>query len=285
MSVIVVCDGHTDPYTPTLKELQEKSYQYNCVICSCIKDEEIYLDEWVTYHLSLGFDHIWLYDNNSAISVAEYIKSYKWASYVTVIPWPCKEQPQRKANQHFLDSNIDAMWAAFIDIDEFFDIKDDRSINELMEDYNDYSAVHFCWEIYNANGLVYKDERPLRERFTRKVRNKDWFDGKFICRPQAVVWLGVHQLCMKWNHLHVDSHKHLCNYSGMNYQFDICTIAHYFTKSLEEWVNKIKRGSVDKYRLCKYKEFFDYNPDLLPYKDETLWDSNMKAPDGSLKEG
>ena len=28
------------------------------------KGEEDYLDEWINYHLQLGFDKIYLYDNN-----------------------------------------------------------------------------------------------------------------------------------------------------------------------------------------------------------------------------
>ena len=34
------------------------------VLCAMAKDEEAYLDEWVNYHLAIGFETIYLYDNS-----------------------------------------------------------------------------------------------------------------------------------------------------------------------------------------------------------------------------
>ena len=39
------------------------------VIMSPCKDEENYICEWIKYHLDLGFDKIYLYDNNDDSSV------------------------------------------------------------------------------------------------------------------------------------------------------------------------------------------------------------------------
>ena len=36
----------------------------NVGICTIAKNENTYIDEWVRYHIHLGFDHIWLYGNN-----------------------------------------------------------------------------------------------------------------------------------------------------------------------------------------------------------------------------
>ena len=35
-------------------------------ICAIARNECEYLEEWITYHLDLGFTHIFLYDNNDA---------------------------------------------------------------------------------------------------------------------------------------------------------------------------------------------------------------------------
>lgn len=34
-------------------------------ICTIVKNENHYIRNWVSYHLRLGFDTIYLYDNNS----------------------------------------------------------------------------------------------------------------------------------------------------------------------------------------------------------------------------
>ena len=36
---------------------------YDAVICCIALDEEAYIDEWIQYHLHIGFSHIYIYDN------------------------------------------------------------------------------------------------------------------------------------------------------------------------------------------------------------------------------
>lgn len=38
-------------------------------ICCIAKDENWYVNDWIGYHLALGFDHVYLYDNNDYIDV------------------------------------------------------------------------------------------------------------------------------------------------------------------------------------------------------------------------
>lgn len=49
-------------------------------ICSIARNENEYLDEWVTYHLNLGFDHIFIYDNNNPddCSLPQFIEQSIW---------------------------------------------------------------------------------------------------------------------------------------------------------------------------------------------------------------
>jgi hypothetical protein len=47
-------------------------------------------------------------------------------------------------------------------------------------------------------------------------------------------------------------------------------LKHYYTRSLEEWVEKINRGSCSPSALRRYEDFFLYNPDLIEYKNQYL---------------
>ena len=38
------------------------------VICAIIKDETEYLEEWIQYHLEIGFNHIFLYQDRGSDS-------------------------------------------------------------------------------------------------------------------------------------------------------------------------------------------------------------------------
>lgn len=52
-------------------------------ICTCIKDEQAYLKEWLDYHLSLGFDHIYLYEDDGSKPHNDIVKDY---NNVTLLP-------------------------------------------------------------------------------------------------------------------------------------------------------------------------------------------------------
>jgi hypothetical protein len=41
-------------------------------ICAIVKDEQLYLEEWVLYNLGLGFHHIYLYDNSQLQTAASW---------------------------------------------------------------------------------------------------------------------------------------------------------------------------------------------------------------------
>ncbi|MCL2798226.1 MAG: hypothetical protein FWD58_09280, partial [Firmicutes bacterium] len=45
----------------------------------------------------------------------------------------------------------------------------------------------------------------------------------------------------------------------------IC-VDHYYTKSHEEWMEKISRGACDPNYIRRYDEFFQFNPDLAQYR-------------------
>ena len=40
-------------------------------ICAIAKHENVYINDWVNYHLNLGFDHIYIYDDNSSSGIRE----------------------------------------------------------------------------------------------------------------------------------------------------------------------------------------------------------------------
>lgn len=259
------------------------SCKYKFAICACIKDEEDYLEEWILYHSSLGFEHFYIYDNNSKNSVSAFCSKKEWADKVTVIDWNVKAYPQKAAYNSFLKTyGGECEWVAFIDIDEYFDLKQHSSMEELMLLYQDFSAVHFSWEIYNASGDVYQKPGTLRERFKTRIANPDWFDGKYICRPSTVKLAHAHKVELLPGYHYVDSHYHIKNYDGFNNQTDICTIAHYFTKSLQEWVRKIQRGSVDKDMCRSYEDFFRFNPEMIGFLEPNKSYLVMKSPEEDL---
>ena len=57
--------------------------KYNIVICSLIKDEHLFLDEWLQWHLNLGFEKIYLFEDVNSKSHKSIADKY---SNVVLIP-------------------------------------------------------------------------------------------------------------------------------------------------------------------------------------------------------
>lgn len=66
------------------------------VICTVQKDEHMYNDEWTSYHLGLGFDKIFIYDNSVDSSLEKKWPEGAKNDRVEIIPYP-GEKVQMKA--------------------------------------------------------------------------------------------------------------------------------------------------------------------------------------------
>lgn len=52
-------------------KVKDKRYKYNTSICAIAKNEESYLIEWLDHHLNLGFNHVYIIDNNDQTGLRE----------------------------------------------------------------------------------------------------------------------------------------------------------------------------------------------------------------------
>ena len=52
-----------------------------------IKNEDLYIREWLEYHLLVGVEHFFLYDMDGGQGLAGILEPYEDAGVVTRIPW------------------------------------------------------------------------------------------------------------------------------------------------------------------------------------------------------
>jgi hypothetical protein len=72
------------------------------VICTMIRNEARYISHWLDFHLNLvGFDRVYLYDDNSTDNLIDVIKPYVKRNQVVRIPvdWPT-ERLHKHAQSH-----------------------------------------------------------------------------------------------------------------------------------------------------------------------------------------
>ncbi len=118
---------------------------YYATICAIAKDEDFFIKEWVEYHLLIGFEHIYIYDNNSSVPISNTLSDYVDSCLVTVIDFPLDMDQQRKAYMDGLQKyGSECKWMAVIDIDEFIVPKQENDIRDILDRYVGYGglAIH-----------------------------------------------------------------------------------------------------------------------------------------------
>lgn len=238
--------------------------KYNLAAVLLARDENEYLPEWLAWHISQGVEHFYIYDDGRESRVDEVLGEY--APYCTI-----RDATRYQYHLQF-EAYIDALrrfgseteWMAFIDTDEFLRSVDGTPIHQLLDGYAQNTAAVLCpWVVYNANGQMSREGGSVRERFTRTV---PWLGGmpnwKSIVRPELVQSMAAHNpIKMTDGTLLVDA-----NGDEVEDKYDLpadkLVVDHYYTKSYEEWVDRLKKGSCDPFTSRKMEWFVQLNPDL-----------------------
>jgi hypothetical protein len=131
----------------------------NPLVCAVamVRDELPFLDEWLAYHRLLGIEHFFLYDDDPALPLRQFLIPH--SSYVTIIDWHhCNDGPsgtnrQTKAFNDSLDRILSRFrWVAFIDIDEFIVLPAHPGLPSFLDEFGDFGQISMPWYIFGHNG-------------------------------------------------------------------------------------------------------------------------------------
>lgn len=259
-------------------ETESAQFRYYCSACLIIRDENEYLEEWLRWHIGQGVEHFYIYDHGSKQPVREFLKTLdkSIADMVTVTEWKghhTDAQPDAY-NDCLKRRRGESRWIAFIDTDEQIRVKTGQTLPEFLKGYEEYAGLFAIWITYGANGRVKQTKGTLRERFTQESHEDKWADtaGKVIVQPIYMVDMIIHNGKVVNGFRIVNERKNrIYNYALTDKNptsHKIC-IDHYYTKSYEEWINKLSRGSGHAKYQRKYEDFFLTNPDMLYCREHT----------------
>lgn len=136
-------------------------------ICAVVKDENQYLREWVSFHLSVGADFILIIDNSPVPNAHEVLGDFILGGAVEVRRFSSRKNQQREAYDRALDylrNRCD--WLAFIDIDEFLFPAHSGSLKDTLKDFEGFAAVAINWVSFGSNGHVEPPSGWVTENFT-----------------------------------------------------------------------------------------------------------------------
>ena len=272
--------------------LDKNLFLYDLAVVAILKNEGLYLKEWLDYHLLAGVEHFYLYDNDSTDNQAEIVKPYVEAGLVDYFFLPGKVMQVFAYNDAINRFKFLCRYMALIDLDEFIYPKNTtgtitETVDDILSDNPTAAGLSIHWQLFGSNGQKKADySRGVLERFIRRAE-KDFghFENKnnspcaygniflkLIANPRRIKKMLIHY-AIYFKIFHTVNEKGI-KLPETQVTLPICAekivINHYFNKSREEAELKIARGRAG-------------SAQKWPSNKINLYDRNEVFDDGILK--
>jgi len=229
---------------------EEYRIRYELTACLKFKDAARFLPEWVEFHLLVGFEHFYLYNNNSTDDYRGALAPYLKAGIVTLTEWPDSPACPKADEDCVARRRHEARWIAFLDDDEYLFPSSAGDVRKVLKNYIQYPAVVVHWVMFGSSGHVQRPPGLVTENYLmRQARINPTI--KSIVNPRRVAsCMGSHYWLYQGKEMAVDENKHpVKSSSSMPATADVLRINHYWSKSLEDGKVKMTKGAVDQWTI------------------------------------
>ena len=265
------------------------------IIATLIKDENQYLDEWITYHLKLKFDKIILFEDFDSVSHKDICDKYNNVELIPVYTIFSKDDFKHKYKKtvlyDYIKQTYSNTWCLFSDVDEFLffnnEFEDIVDFTNFLIKQN-YSAAVIKMNIMTASKRINKpnDIYSVVDTYTDSISENELNINIQKCKEHK---LNLSKYSINVNtKLYIDlsaksffehyPHTIKCVNNEKYYINNNIKLNHYVTKSLEEWYSKLVDRGYISYGSRKYfDDFFVVNYDMIDIYFEKFLNNNIKA--------
>lgn len=268
------------PYFNLTAYIRDKNYQYQLAAAMVFQNEASHLKEWIEYHKLVGFEHFYLFNNNSTDNYSEILKPYVSKGEVELYDYPQVSTTlaehigiQCAAYTHALSlARGHVKWLAIMDGDEFITPLNQYSVLDVLKDYDHAGGVYLNWLSFGTSHVEKIPEDKLMIETLTFCAEYPSSMGKSIVRPERVSG------CTDPHRLWYHSPYYHMNTKGESFDW-ICPIAddkmlvfHYYTGDLDhlthvKFPRRQKWIGIELDSYIQSLEFLNavYNPTMLRY--------------------
>ena len=251
-------------------------------LTACIKNEQHYIQEWLTYYKIMGVEKFYIYNNESSDDTVKKINQLPFARKIKIIDH-ARAGVRDIQGVAFIDSykryGKDTEWMIYCDSDEYFIPSQNIDLQELISQYKKYSGLGASWRIYGSSGHLLRPNGLAIENYLHRAED-EWppnFHVKVIVKPQEILGYLTPHLFSTTKGVVNENGKPLDETErGRTITTPAKTVRvnHYFNRSYEDWIDKRRRGraTVKEKRPLEMFDVYDrneiYDPIALKYAEK-----------------
>jgi hypothetical protein len=214
--------------------------------CMIFRNEADYLQEWLEFHESVGFEHFYLYDNRSADDWYPRIpKHLLQENRVSIVSVPAAKSQVLAYNDCLRAVRGRVKWLALLDADEFlYPVLEGDSLVAVLSEFQEAPAVSVNWQMFGTDGHIVRPVGGVLENFKACAASGNQH-VKLIVQPEMTI-----RIVNPHEALYVGG-RTAVNEQGAPVRgprsappsIERLRINHYWTKSVEEYfLKKLSRG-------------------------------------------
>ena len=264
---------------PSTREAKIRSFwpgqrKYKFVLVAAARWEEEHIAEWIAYHASIGYDHVYLYSNDDEpLHFYQAIQPYLVGKAPFVTYYHCVTPGvQRRMFLHFLETHgREAEWVSFFDIDEFLRIPGFASVDAFVRSHpRTTDSIYLNWAYFGNDGfkerpkgsvlLNYVRRQKGLDRHAKTITRRSSINPKFLAEAMAKDlrfqhgWSGplndhmrrINVLGDDMADWYVDLEKanaYIADPARVRSMYEVGVLHHYAMKSEQDFMRRVRRGS------------------------------------------
>jgi hypothetical protein len=222
---------------------------YGLCVTAIVRNEASYIEEWLAFHVAVGVDHFFIFDNRSTDNLADVLTPWINHGLVTLLYWPLTAGQLDAYNFALSHFGHRTEWMAFIDLDEFVLPKAHPTLPAFVASLGAVDQVLIPWRNFSYSGHRTRPPGFVIENYTIA---EDVTPERFpTLHAKAIVRTSAAEQMIE---VHVGKTRsgNTVNEKGQRVpeecwvaapSFELIQLNHYYTKSYEEMEAKVRRGS------------------------------------------
>ena len=205
------------------KVSQYPDFSGKVIMSTIVLREEKWIKQWISYHTSLGVDHVVVYDNAGDSPLRTFLKDEINSGVVVYIPWPYAYRLPRSGisgqttqQNHSIYTWRNAAYIGLLDVDEYVNLRRVDTLRSLLDEVvagvsSTLGGVELVSRIFN------EPENHLRHvgstDFFRATTCTNYIFGgrqKVFVIPKNVVIFSVHMIVTGLPVRTADPDKSMC---------------------------------------------------------------------------